>query len=95
MVMLRPVSRVVGLPTENKRRLLNVTVAVVIAVALLWPAYLNGEPFYMADTASYLRGADSAIHYLTGQSSAWTDGIFQALSVRSIRWSGVARTWLR
>jgi hypothetical protein len=77
MVMLRPVSRVVGLPTENKRRLLNVTVAVVIAVALLWPAYLNGEPFYMADTASYLRGADSAIHYLTGQSSAWTDEFFK------------------
>jgi hypothetical protein len=77
MVMLRPVSRVVGLPTENKRQLLNVTVVVVVTVALLWPAYLNGEPFYMTDTATYLRGADAAIHYLTGQSSAWTEEFFK------------------
>jgi hypothetical protein len=74
--MLRPVSRVVGLPIENKSRLLNSTVVVVVALALLWPAFLNGEPFYMADTASYLRGADAAIHYLTGQSTAWTEEFF-------------------
>jgi len=61
---------------EDKRQLLNFAAVLALAVILLWPAFVNGEPFYMPDTSSYLRGADAAIHRLTGERSAWTDEYF-------------------
>ena len=63
----------VGFQTENKQRLRDVAALIAVALMLLWPAFVNGEPFYMADTPSYLRGADGAVHELTGASSAWSD----------------------
>jgi len=64
---------VVGLPTEHKQRFLIVAAVISVALMLLWPAMLNGEPFYMPDTPSYIRGADGAVHELTGTTSAWSD----------------------
>ena len=63
----------VGLQAEHKQRLRDLAAIIAVALALLWPAFVNGEPFYMADTPSYLRGADGAVHELTGASSAWSD----------------------
>ncbi|MGN6059624.1 MAG: hypothetical protein ACTHOI_13700 [Sphingomicrobium sp.] len=48
-----------------------------VTLALLWPAFVNGEPFYMPDTSSYLRGADAAAYHLTGRPSAWTGEYFK------------------
>jgi hypothetical protein len=61
---------------EDKRQLLNFAAVLALAAILLWPAYVNGEPFYMADTSSYLRGSDAAVHRLTGERTAWTDEYF-------------------
>jgi len=62
---------------QYKRQLQNIAAVVALALLLLWPAYVNGEPFYMTDTSSYLRGADAAAHWLTGHRTIWTDELFQ------------------
>lgn len=62
----------VGVLTQQKQRTRNLAAVIAVALMLLWPAFVNGEPFYMPDTPSYLRGADGAIHQLTGASSAWS-----------------------
>src|SRR3954451_17143715 len=61
-----------GFLAKHKQRLLNVGAVIAVALMLLWPAFVNGEPFYMPDTSSYLRGADAVVYRLTRQSSAWT-----------------------
>ena len=63
----------VGFQAEHKQRLRHVAAVIAVALMLLWPAFVNGEPFYMPDTPSYLRGADGAVHELTGVSSSWSD----------------------
>ncbi|QTD55879.1 hypothetical protein [Parasphingorhabdus cellanae] len=45
----------------------------ILALALLWPSFINGEPFYMPDTPSYIRAADAGVYKLTGIESAWTN----------------------
>lgn len=46
----------------------------IVAILLLcWPAFLNGGAFFFPDTSAYLRGADAAVHELTGWSSVWSD----------------------
>lgn len=47
--------------------------AAILALALLWPSLINGEPFYMPDTSSYVRAADAGVYKLTGIESVWTD----------------------
>jgi len=44
---------------------------------LLWPALLNGGPFFMSDTISYIRGAASAFYRALDVKSAWTDQYFR------------------
>lgn len=61
-----------GAVTGYMHRWRKVAAALAIALALLWPAFVNGEPFYMPDTPSYLRGADGAIHEVTGATSLWS-----------------------
>ena len=64
-----------------------------IAIAMLamtWPAFLNGQAFFFPDTTTYVRGADAAVHRLTGTSTAWTlpyndDSPSGQASVSSIR----------
>lgn len=43
------------------------------AIALLWPAYLNGGPFWFPDSSNYVRAADAAVVYITGAPSEWSD----------------------
>lgn len=38
----------------------------------LWPALVNGGPFYFNDTTAYVRGVDAAVFHTTGMSSEWT-----------------------
>lgn len=42
-------------------------------LALAWPAFLNGDAFYLADTTAYTRGADAAVYRATGRATEWTD----------------------
>lgn len=44
-------------------------------LALAWPAFLNGQPFYFPDTTAYTRAADSAVYIFSGHriSTEWTD----------------------
>jgi hypothetical protein len=44
----------------------------VMMLALLWPAFYNGEPFYFPDTTAYVRGADTAFHRITGTATPWS-----------------------
>lgn len=44
---------------------------------LLWPALLNGGPFFMSDTISYIRGAASAFYRAFDVKSAWTGQYFR------------------
>lgn len=46
--------------------------AIGFIVAPIWPALVNGGPFYFPDTTAYVRGADAAFQKVTGLSSAWT-----------------------
>ena len=48
---------------------------VVAGLAMLWPAYINGGPFWFPDTSSYIRGADAATVVATGSPSEWSDRI--------------------
>jgi hypothetical protein len=55
-------------------RLVHTAMLVVISsLALLWPAILNGGPFWFPDSSTYIRGADAAIVTVTGQPSEWSD----------------------
>jgi len=58
-----------GLPLTSSQqwslpRSVRSAVFILLAsLVLLWPAYLNQKPFYMADSASYLRGGEFALRY--------------------------------
>jgi hypothetical protein len=45
----------------------------VSAIALLWPAVLNGGPFWFPDSSTYIRAADAAAVTVTGNRSEWSD----------------------
>lgn len=53
--------------------LTRVALTVIGALALLWPAYVNGGPFWFPDTSNYIRAADAAVVALTGSASEWSD----------------------
>ena len=44
-----------------------------VSLLTLWPTFINGQPFYMPDTTSYVRTADAGIYKITGMQSEWTD----------------------
>jgi hypothetical protein len=43
------------------------------ALAFIWPALVNGGPFFFPDTPTYIRGADAAAVWATGTRSVWSD----------------------
>ena len=43
------------------------------AIAFLWPAALNGGPFWFPDSSTYIRAADTAVVTVTGSTSEWSD----------------------
>lgn len=50
-----------------------ILVLTVSALALSWPALVNGSGFYFQDTTAYIRSADAVVVQLTGQTSIWSD----------------------
>jgi hypothetical protein len=60
-----------------KGRKAGLVVILLIALATLWPAVLNGGPFYMADTPSYFRGAASVLFKLLHVKTQWTAEFFR------------------
>jgi hypothetical protein len=64
-------------PDRPGRRWFLPLVAGLIALAALWPAALNGGPFFMADTPSYARGAASGFFKAFGLKTEWTDEYFR------------------
>jgi hypothetical protein len=51
---------------------LSIIGSIVAVAALMWPALYNGQPFFFADTITYIRGADAGLQKLTGRPSAWS-----------------------
>ncbi|RVT95123.1 hypothetical protein EOD43_09315 [Sphingomonas crocodyli] len=47
---------------------------IACVLALCWPAIVNRQPFYFADTTSYVRAADSAVYLFSGKriATTWT-----------------------
>ena len=60
-------------PDRPGRRWFLPLVAGLIALAALWPAAVNGGPFFMADTPSYARGAASGFFKVFGIKTDWTN----------------------
>lgn len=58
---------------RSRHSLTAVISFVCVSLALLWPPLVNGEPFFMPDTTTYMRGADAGIYKLTGMRTEWTD----------------------
>ena len=44
-------------------------------LALAWPAFVNGQPFYFPDSTAYVRAADSAAYIFSGERirTEWTE----------------------
>ena len=51
----------------------SILLVVVSSIAFLWPAMLNGGPFWFPDSSTYIRAADAAAVTLTGHRSEWSD----------------------
>lgn len=53
----------------------NILLTIALSILLLWPAFINGGPFWFPDTSTYIRGADAALYTVTGQASEWSNMI--------------------
>lgn len=51
----------------------RVLLTIATALALLWPAFVNGGAFWFPDTSTYIRSADAATVVLTGVPTEWSD----------------------
>ena len=60
-------------PEGRTRRWFAPILVCLIALAALWPAAVNGGPFFMADTPSYARGAASGFFKVFGIKTDWTN----------------------
>jgi len=68
--------------TSPLPRPLRVLRDILCVIALIWPALLNGQPFFFPDTTSYVRAADIAVYMASGKrlSTEWTDHYRESLS---------------
>src|SRR5947209_138630 len=72
--------------TVTRRRRTAPLVILVIALAALWPALVNGGPFYHPDTPSYFRGVASAAYKAFGVKTDWAQEyirVYQAPAIAS------------
>ncbi|MEO1967896.1 MAG: hypothetical protein ABGW87_04185 [Sphingomonadaceae bacterium] len=51
----------------------RLSLVLATALAFLWPALVNGGPFWFPDTSNYIRAADAATVVLTHSPSEWSD----------------------
>ncbi len=84
MSLARELGQVVEIPTEvgaqaaRRRPVVKALLVYLTAWAiLLWPPLLNGAPFLMADSTTYVRVADAAAYNLTDHRTAWTGELFR------------------
>lgn len=66
--------------SAGTRKFLCVLSFVVASLVACWPALVNGQPFLLSDTMTYVRGADAAIVRLTGLGSEWSGRYQQRFS---------------
>lgn len=59
--------------TAHKAFFARCLAIVLGAVLLAWPLFVNGGPFFIADTSAYIRSADSGMAVLTGHRTIWSD----------------------
>ncbi len=57
---------------QSKSRLVATLILAVLTLGLIWPALYNGEPFFFADTVSYMRSADAAASKLLHKTTPWS-----------------------
>jgi len=53
------------------------------SLILLWPAFVNGQPFFMSDTTTYVRSADAAAYKILGKTTDWSDQLRDRFHVQS------------
>jgi hypothetical protein len=56
------------------RRIQRLPILLALALICLWPAILNGYPFFGSDTPAYVRYPDAAVAKLLGHTSDWAEG---------------------
>lgn len=58
----------------NSGRVSAIVVAVASILMLMWPALINGQPFFFSDTSSYVRAGDQAARMVIGHDTQtlWT-----------------------
>lgn len=59
-------------PGVARRYFLAALSVIAATIALSWPTIINGQPFLLSDTMTYIRGADAAVYRLTGSKTDWT-----------------------
>lgn len=62
--------------THSRRLAETAMVVVAIAIGTLlfaWPSFVNGGPFFLADTTAYLRSADAVSSTVFGTTTQWSD----------------------
>lgn len=77
-------------PDTRRRRWFAPLLACLIALAALWPAAVNGGPFFMADTPSYARGAASGFFKLFGVKTDWTNEYLRVYAGKAVTVSQTA-----
>lgn len=73
MTAAHRIDRSQSIPLARPSPLSRLALTILGAIALLWPAYLNGGPFWFPDTSNYIRAADAGVVFLTGSPSVWSD----------------------
>ncbi len=56
-----------------RRMALMAAIGVVTTASLCWSAFLNGQPFFFADTTAYVRGVDVAVQKALGVTTVWSN----------------------
>src|SRR4051794_1411863 len=82
-----------SVPTTSERRWVASLIIIAIAMLSLWPALLNGSPFYHPDTPSYFRAAASGAYKVFGLKTAWTEDFFRVYLASNAGTGGAASTF--
>lgn len=56
----------------SRRAFVAAAMGVLAIVSLCWTAFVNGQPFFFADTTAYVRGVDVAVQKAVGIATVWS-----------------------